>query len=663
VLLASVAVPLGVVHGTRGSFLDAPRWLQGGALAAAALLLVAAFVIMRHSRIGRVTATLGILGSFALGLPHFVVAPLSTLSALIASTAALVALWKVGAPLTELSRVRRRPICEGQAQGAAGMALALWFLWAITGMNRLLVDTLVVGWAVACSSLLSLEWTLRNLSSDRFRAGSLLTTLIAAGVLLPVFWSRWWWMMSAFVGTATAASILLRRSPPSSMDQSSWWEPLLGHPERLFVGTFLALCLGGTVLLDLPESSASGEGIGLVNAAFTSTSAVCVTGLIVLDTPVDFSGFGQFVLLLLIQIGGLGIMTFSTAALWALGRRMSLGHEVAVASLISTQDRGRLFATTMRILRLTLVVESLGAAVLAIAFLTHGDGFAQALWRGLFTSISAFCNAGFALQSDSLISYQHSPIILHTVGVLIVVGGLSPLAVFALPAVVRRSPAPVSAQARLSLTAAAVLLVSGFLFTLAFEWKDSLAHLGFADKIHNAWFQSVTLRTAGFNSVDITLVRPPTLTLMLLWMFIGGNPGGTAGGVKTTTVSILVLSVIHAIRGRRTIAVFGKQVPERTCTKATVVVAIASASGLVAMVAIQLTQSMPTRLAVFEVVSALGTVGLSIGGTAELDGIGKSVIVVCMFVGRVGGLTLLMFLSSRRAPTTIGRPEEEIDVG
>jgi trk system potassium uptake protein TrkH len=221
----------------------------------------------------------------------------------------------------------------------------------------------------------------------------------------------------------------------------------------------------------------------------------------------------------------------------------------------------------------------------------------------------------------------------------------------------------VSAQARLALGAAVVLLVVGFFFILAFEWHDSLRGLGLSDKLHNAWFQSVTLRTAGFNSVDITLARSATLILMLIWMFIGGSPGGTAGGVKTTTVSVLALSVVQTIRGQWTLEAFGKRIPERTRAKAAVVVAIAATTALTALVAVLLTQNMPARLALFEVVSALGTVGLSLGGTAELDGIGKAIIIVCMFVGRVGGLTLLMFLSSRRAPPTLGRPEEEIDVG
>lgn len=662
-LLAVAAVPFGIVHGTTGSLLSAPRWLQGCTAGVALLFVLAAVIIIRRPRFGRAVATLGILGASALGSAHLAVSPLSALSTLIAGTAALVLLWKVGAPLIGLSRVRRRPVREGQAQGAAMTALSLWLLWTFTDLDHSLEDTLVVGWAIAWSAILGLEWSATNFATHRLRSVSVLGALAVGAAVAPALWGAWWWLMSMFVGTATVVAIAPPRASRRKMEKASWWEPLLGHPERLFVGTFAALCLGGTLLLALPQSATSGESIGFVDAAFTSTSAVCVTGLIVLDTPVDFSRFGQLVILLLIQVGGLGIMTFSTAALWALGRRMSLRHEGAVASLISTQDRGRLFATAKRILQLTVAVEGAGAIVLAVAFAAHGDGPGTAFWRGVFTSISAFCNAGFALQSDSLIPYQHSPLILHTVGALIVLGGLSPLAVFALPAVLRRSPAPVSAQARLALSAAGVLLIVGFFFMLAFEWNDSLQGLGAVDKFHNAWFQSVTLRTAGFNSVDITLVRSSTLILMLMWMFIGGSPGGTAGGVKTTTVAILALSVVHAIRGQWTLEAFGKRIPERTRTKAAVVLAIAATTGLTALVAVLLTQNMPARTAVFEVASALGTVGLSIGGTAELDGIGKAIIIVCMFVGRVGGLTLLMFLSSRRAPPTLGRPEEEIDVG
>lgn len=662
VLLAAASVPLGV-SSSHGPLTTEISWLALCTLTLVALLLFAGLQVVAHPHQARIAATLGLVGTFALGWPRLSLAPAATLAASIASMSVLVLLWKVGAPMIGLSLERPRPRPEGQAQGAALLAVLLWLIWSFSDVGAALLDTLVVGWAVAISSALSLRWAVRNLRQSRAASFSLLVSFLGASLLAAAVYGQWWKMLSSLVIPCLLAALLIRPRRRFELEVGSWWEPLLGHPERLFVGTFASLCLAGTILLALPQSSTKGASVGLLDAFFTATSAVCVTGLIVLDTPVDFSFFGQLVLLILIQVGGLGIMTFSTAALRALGRRLSLRHEGAVASLISAQDRGRLFGTAKHILLMTLAVELLGALTLAVAFVIQGDGVPTALWRGVFTSISAFCNAGFALQSDSLVPYQNAPLILHTVGVLIILGGLSPAAVVALPTLIRRRTAPVSAQAQLALVATGSLLIVGFLSILAFEWNGSLGTFTFSGKLHNAWFQSVTLRTAGFNSVDLSLVGPATMTVMLALMFIGGSPGGTAGGVKTTTVSVLALAVTQAIQGKWVVEIFGKRVGDRSRTKAAIVVTIAASTGALALLAVQLTQDLNGGIALFEVVSALGTVGLSLGGTAQLDGIGKLIIIACMFVGRVGGLTLLMQLSSRRAQPTLGRPEEEIDVG
>lgn len=663
VLLASLAVPVTVLDSAVGAPMRAPPILLVATAAISLLLLIAGLLITRLPRWGQVTATLALVGGLGLGAPQLVERPLVCLAVLVAGTAGLVSLWNVGAPLLTPPRTRLRPQLEGRAQGAAIQSILLWLLWGFADMDRSALDTLVVGSSLVVSAVLGIAWSASSWRAHRGRALGLLAALVTAGIIAAPLWGHWWWTMSSLLPVAISTTVLARGRPRSEVQQASWWEPLLGHPERLFVGTFAGLSMAGAFLLALPQSAASDHSVGLLDALFTSTSAVCVTGLVVRDTAADFRGFGQAVILLLIQVGGLGIMTFSTTALWALGRRMSLRHEGAVASLLSAQDRGHLFATARRILALTALTEAVGALLLAVAFVRHGDRLLTALWRGVFTSISAFCNAGFALQSDSLVSYQHSPFVLHVVALLIILGGLSPAAVFAAPALARRGPTPVTAQAKLCLVAAAVLLGLGFVSVLAFEWGGSLAGLSVADRLHNAWFQSVTLRTAGFNSIDLTAVRPPTFTLMLLWMFIGGSPGSTAGGVKTTTVAVLLLSVVQSIRGRWTLEVFGRRIPERTHSKAAVTVTVAAAVAFFALLALELTQRMPTRLAVFEVVSALGTVGLSVGGTGALDGVGKAIITVCMFVGRVGGLTLLMFLSSRASVPAIGRPEEEIDVG
>jgi trk system potassium uptake protein TrkH len=342
---------------------------------------------------------------------------------------------------------------------------------------------------------------------------------------------------------------------------------------------------------------------------------------------------------------------------------MSLRQEGAVARLVSPKDRSQIFASTRRIITFTLACEALGAVLLTPAFITHGDSMPQALWRALFTSVSAFCNAGFALQSTSLVLYQTSGWILHVVAALIVLGGLSPALVLATAGRLRRNARPPSAQSQIALAATGILLLVSFVVILAVESQSSLQGLSFWDRIHNAWFQSVTLRTAGFNSVPMEALRPATITLMMIWMFIGGSPGGTAGGIKTTTAAVLVLAVATAIRGQWLALAFGRSIPHRTVYKAAAITTVGVVSVFAALGAVQLTQAIEALPATFEVISALGTVGLSLGATDQLDGVGKAIIAACMFVGRVGPLTLFIFLSQRSMAIPWRRPEEEIEVG
>jgi trk system potassium uptake protein TrkH len=463
---------------------------------------------------------------------------------------------------------------------------------------------------------------------------------------------------------ATALLLTFARAPAEAAlryEPAGGWDMVVHQPARLLVVTFLALCVLGTLLLSLPISSPHAAGISLVNAAFTAVSAVCVTGLIVLDTPVDFTGFGQAAILLLIQLGGLGIMTFSTAALGLLGRRLSLRYESAVVSALSVQGRHELFRDLRRLLTITFSAELIGTAVLSSLFAVEGEAPRQALWRGLFTSVSAFCNAGFALQSDSLIGYQRNPWILHTVALLIIIGGLSPAVVAALPDLLLRRR--VAVQIKLAVVSTLVLLAGGAIAVTAIEWNNTLANLSLFDRLHNGWFQSVTLRTAGFNSIDIAAVHGSMLTLMMVWMFIGGSPGGTAGGIKTTTAALLALAVAAAIRGRWDVTVFRRRITTETVYKAAAIATLGFSMALLSLMALQLTQDLPGAQAPFEVVSALGTVGLSIGATARLDEVGKILIMATMFAGRVGPLTLFLFLSDRFSKSAWEFPDERIDVG
>jgi len=354
-------------------------------------------------------------------------------------------------------------------------------------------------------------------------------------------------------------------------------------------------------------------------------------------------------------------MSYSAAVIIALGRRLRLREESLTAASLNAGDRTQLPVVLKQLLWFTFVTEAIGAAPLAALFLAQGDTPLQAIWRGVFTSISAFCNAGFALQTDSLIPYQHQPLILHVVGGLIVLGGLSPAAALAAPGVLRKKER--RAQIYLVLGVSAILLVAGFFFIAAVEWDASLSGLPWFDRLHNAWFQSITLRTAGLNSIALDSLQPATLLIMMASMFIGGSPGGTAGGIKTTTAAILFLSVAAAIRGGKVISVFGRRISTTTVDRAAATATLGALTVFVTILALLLTQAMPTSEAVFEAVSALATVGLSVGGTAHLDSVGKLIVAFAMLAGRVGPLSLFAFLATHESSRSAQHPVDTIDVG
>jgi trk system potassium uptake protein TrkH len=426
-----------------------------------------------------------------------------------------------------------------------------------------------------------------------------------------------------------------------------WWEAIIYHPARILFTSFFILCFFGTFLLLLPASSV--HGVSLIDAAFTSVSAVCVTGLIVLDTPNDFTLFGQGVILMLIQLGGLGIMTLTTIAIHSLGKRISLKHE-AVLTRITDTDHQTLITSLSLILKYTFIFEGIGFALLAVCFIADGDSLGSALWRGLFTSVSAFCNAGFALQSDSLIGYNSNSPLLCTVAILITAGGVAPAVALLLPAWIKREKIPLTAYIAISVSL--IMIVLGTLMILVFEWSASLTGLGFGDKLLNAFFQSVTLRTAGFNSVELSNISSPAMLVMLIFMFIGGSPGGTAGGVKTTSIAVLILTFWANITGKNEILINKRRVAGGAVNKAVTVIISGFIVWLIALLMLEITQQIPVRELIFEVTSAIGTVGLSIGGTARLDEIGKIIIILTMFAGRIGAVTLFAFMGKNSSTGT-----------
>lgn len=660
----SVASPTGYV------VLEAidPRYaLQGswaahgrGGLLVAGLLLAAAASITRLPAVGRTLASLAaflLAGVGAFALAH---SPAVALTVLLVLAAAMAWLWvDEKAPRVDAEDEEAQPNLAGVSTECS-LALLAWFLvgpgQAATSSGALFAATLALALATMAGARRILE------------GGPRIRWLVAALLSLPPI--------------VSLAAVLLGRIPPGSgidllavgplllllwstfkrrsLGEASWLGAVLEHPARLVVVTFLVLSAGGALLLSLPASSPL--PITGLDALFTSVSAVCVTGLVVVDTVDTWTTWGHGVLLALMQLGAVGIMTFYAAMMPLLGRRLSMRHERAVAGALSIEDRGHLYGVLRRILAVTLGSEILGTALLFGAFRWEGQLVGEALWKAVFTAVSAFCNAGFTLSSSSLVAYQINPLVLHTVATLVVVGSLSPAAVVALPRVLGRSRRKLSLELKLVYTVSALLLVTGTLAYLAFEWNASLAGLSVADRLHNAWFQAVS-RTAGFNSVALEETRWATHAVMIFLMFVGGSPGGTAGGIKTTTFAVLCLAVLAALQGRNEAEAFGRRLHHVSVYKAAAITTMGILSVVVVLIVLLSSQPLPPHVAAFETVSALGTVGWSLGGTAELDEIGKSILILCMLAGRVGPLTLFVILVERRYDSIWVYPHEDVRVG
>ncbi len=442
-------------------------------------------------------------------------------------------------------------------------------------------------------------------------------------------------------------------------------------PSQFLAFSFAGIILAGGVLLSLPFAAAPGRHVSILDAFFTSVSAVCVTGLISVDTPVDLSLFGQIVVLLLIQAGGLGYMTLSTVFAAALGRSVTLQERLTLQEALNVQNMEGLVRFARTVLRLTLAFELAGALILALNWWPT-LGLGRALWYGLFHAVSAFNNAGFALWSDSLISWRGDVVVNAVVTALIIAGGLG-FFVWAELLGGRKHEIKRSVHTRLVLAATAALLVGGTVAFLALEWFNpaTLAPLSLKDKLLTAWFQSVTARTAGFNTIDIGAMTVPSLFVMMALMFIGASPGSTGGGVKTSTFAITLAALWATVRGQDDTVVFKRRLAPELVAKAFFVslIAFVTMNGVAWL--LLLTEGRDLLKTLFETVSAFGTVGLSMGEngapvslSAFFSPIGKVLVMLIMFVGRLGPLTLAIAVARRSAAQAKLRyPEGKILVG
>jgi trk system potassium uptake protein TrkH len=446
-------------------------------------------------------------------------------------------------------------------------------------------------------------------------------------------------------------------------------------PVNLPLLSFALLIIIGTILLMLP-AAVNGPLLSPVDALFTATSATCVTGLVVVDTGSRLSLFGQWVVLVLIQCGGLGIMTFSTVLIMLMTGRFSFVQRSVIQDTFTHSPDTRLPSLVLHVVIFTLVLEAAGAALLFLRFsgMYHPG---RALYFAVFHAISAYCNAGFCLYSQSLMDFSSDPLVSLTVALLIICGGIGFLVMLELKRVLFRSHKArrarrLSVHSKLVLTLTALLLIAGTLGFLIIEWNHSMARLSLPAKVLAAFFQSVTARTAGFNTLNFGKMANVTLLFTILLMFIGAASGSTGGGIKVNTLGVLFALSRSRLRGEEATSIFRRTLTAETVGRAISVFVVAVIVIYAATMALTVSELGTTihedsrglfLELLFEVVSAFGTVGLSVGVTSKLSALGKLILVVVMFVGRLGPLSIAVALSVREPRSTIQYAEENVMIG
>lgn len=442
-------------------------------------------------------------------------------------------------------------------------------------------------------------------------------------------------------------------------------------PSALLIMSFLLVIVTGTVLLCLPFSR--NTNIPFIDLLFTSVTSTCVTGLITITPMLDLSILGQIVVLLMIQIGGLGLMTFIAIALLMLDGKLDYSERSLLKDSLNKYDFDNVSGYIKRILKYTFTTELIGFLVLAIRIY---DGSLYSLFQSLFLSISAFCNAGIDIfGSSSLIAYQSDVLVNIVVSLLIILGGIGFIVwldIFENTKKVIKDKSPLryiyrdlNVHSKVVLATSLVLILSGMAFIFIFEYNASFKDLSFFDKILASYFNSVTLRTAGFATVNYQTISEPTKLLMLPYMLVGASPGGTGGGFKTTTLFMIVFCVYAEVKHKKKVNVYKRHIPKATIIKSITIIVLYMAALFVGIIALSYFENIEIMDLIYEACSAIGTVGLSTGATSLLDSIGKVIIMVLMFIGRVGPITLLFIVKKDKETekTGVRYPKADIIVG
>lgn len=431
---------------------------------------------------------------------------------------------------------------------------------------------------------------------------------------------------------------------------------------------FAAIILLGALLLTLPAASRDGVSCGLRPALFTATSATCVTGLVLYDTWSQWSGFGQVVILCLIQIGGLGFMSVATLLIFLLRRKIGLQQRLMIAQSLSVNDIKGVVRLQKLVLTGSFSVEAVGAIILTLRFWPE-YGFTRALRWGIFHSVSAFCNAGFDIfgaiaPGQSLIEFNADPVVLLTLSALIIIGGLGFLVWENIAR--KRSLRKFSVYTKLVLLITAALLAIGWAGTCLLEWNnpETLGGMTVGEKLLNGFFQSATLRTAGFAAIDQAKLTESGKAFSSVLMFIGGSSGSTAGGIKTATAGVLLISLWAGLRGRDQVVLRRRTIPQARVLNAMTLTLVVTCLFLAGSIALTLADGVPYLAAAFEVASAMGTVGLTMGITTGLSPLSQGIIIAMMFLGRVGVLSFsIAFLIRDRGENKIRYPSVDVMIG
>ncbi|WP_252606992.1 TrkH family potassium uptake protein [Bacillus paralicheniformis] len=418
-------------------------------------------------------------------------------------------------------------------------------------------------------------------------------------------------------------------------------------PSQLLVLVFLFFIILGTLLLKTP--AATSKPIGWIDTLFTSTSAMTVTGLAVVDTGTDYTLFGQLMILVLIQVGGLGIMSFAVLIFIMLGKKIGLKERLLIQQSLNQTSLGGIIKLIKSLFIYSFAIEMLAMLILAVKWVPE-YGFARGVYYSLFHAVSAFNNAGFSIWPDSLMQYEGDPLVNLVISFLFIIGGIGFTVLSDLWH--KRSFKKLSLHSKLMIYGTFIINLSAmiFIFLLEYQNQKTLGMLPPAEKLWGAYFQAVTPRTAGFNTTDIGSLHESTITLLLLLMFVGAGSASTGGGIKLTTFLVILLSVITFLKGKKHISIAKKTLKDQLIIRSLAISTISVLLILAAVFILNMTEPKPFLAILFEVVSAFGTVGLSMGITADLSPIGKMLIVFIMFLGKLGPLTLAFSLA---------RPEKE----